>query len=74
MLTIQEIKSLSDPELQVELAKSKRELVKLKLAVKMGQEKATHKVTAMKKYIAVIKTIIRAFEIEKANQTEPVKA
>ena len=73
MLTIQEIKSLSDKELQVELAKSKRELVKLKLAVKMGQEKATHKVTAMKKQIAVIKTVMRMFEIENANSSESVK-
>lgn len=73
MLTIQEIKSLSDKELYAELSKSKRELLKLKLAVKMGQEKATHKVTAMKKYIAVIMTTMRTFEIDKSNKTDSVK-
>lgn len=67
MLTNQEIKSLSDQELQVELAKAERDLVKLKLAVKMGQEKATHKVRKMKKYVAVIKTIMRSYSLNSLN-------
>jgi len=66
MLTIQEIRGLSDQELRAELAKAERELVKLKLAVKMGQEKATHKVRETKNMIAVIKTVMREYEIEKA--------
>lgn len=62
MLTIQEIRNLSDTELKAELEKSGRELVKLKLSVKMGQEKATHKVTSMKKYLAQLNTIITEFK------------
>ena len=74
MLTTQEIISLSDQELRAELAKAQRDLVKLKLAVKMGQEKATHKVTKMKKYVAMIKTVIRLYELENLEKQESVKA
>lgn len=74
MLTTQEIISLSNQELQAELNKSKRELVKLKLAVKMGQEKATHKVTQMKKYVAVIKTVMRYYELEAQEKQETANA
>lgn len=70
MLTIQEIKVLSDKELESELTKARRELVRLRLAVKAGQEKATHKVTTYKKYVAQLNTLIKAFEIEAANKQE----
>ena len=62
MLTIQEIKGFSDKELDLELSKAKKELVKLKLGVKMGQEKATHKVREMKKQVAMLKTVMSAFQ------------
>ena len=73
MLTIQELRNLSDTEIQTELAKTRRELVRLKLAVKVGQEKATHKVTITKKYVAVINTVIKEFEKEsKGKQKEAI--
>lgn len=74
MLTIQEIKALSDQELRNELVKAKKELLALKLGVKMGQEKATHKVRALKKQVAMLKTVMSAFEKGKLSVKEAVLA
>lgn len=74
MLTIQEIKALSDQELRNELVKAKRELLALKLGVKMGQEKATHKVRALKKQVAMLKTVMNTFKKEQSNVKAAVKA
>lgn len=68
MLTLSEIRNLSDTEIQAELNKAGRDLIKLKLSVRMGQEKATHKVTEAKRYIAKLNTVINQFKKEKVSQ------
>lgn len=69
MLTIQEIRALSDKELTTELAKARRELVRLKLAVRSGQEKATHKVRSYKNYVARLSTVVKTFELEASHKS-----
>lgn len=58
MLSLPELKTLAEKELEKLILESKKELLKLKLMSKSGQLKATHKIRNLKKYIAQIFTTL----------------
>jgi ribosomal protein L29 len=58
MLTIQEIRQLSQTELHKEIDNAGRELMKIKMDLESGYAKGSHKATELKKYIARCNTII----------------
>lgn len=59
MLTLQEIRQLTDADLKDELAKSSRELTKLKMDMENGYTKEIHNLKLHKQYIARLKTVSR---------------
>lgn len=58
MLTNQELRQLPNKELQEELARSARELMKAKIDHKSGTLKETHKLKELKRAIARMKTVM----------------
>ena len=58
MLTIKELSKATDKELAHELQQARRSLLKFKMGVKSGQEKAINKIPEFKKYIAQILTVM----------------
>jgi len=58
MQTIQELRQLSNGEIQEELKKSSRELMKARLEHATGTLKETHKLKSLRRYIAQLKTIL----------------
>lgn len=59
MLTKQEIRQLSDRDLQEELLKTRRELLKTQLNFRSGHNKESHTIRNHRRYIAQLKTIKR---------------
>jgi len=59
MLTLQEVRQLQDNELNEEISKASRELIKLKMDVENKYTKETHSLKNYKKYVAQLKTIQR---------------
>jgi ribosomal protein L29 len=57
MLTIQELRQLQEKELQEELTKSSREMMKTKIEKSNGTLKESHRLKEIKRYIAVLKTV-----------------
>jgi ribosomal protein L29 len=57
MLTVEELKKLKDQDFQRELDQSQHELAKVKIQVIDQNKSQNHKIKALKKYIAQIKTI-----------------
>lgn len=57
MLTIQELRGLSDKELHEELSKAQKKLMELRMKHSLGQLKETHELQGLKQLIARIKTI-----------------
>lgn len=57
MLTIEDLKKLSAKDLQAELIKSSTEVAQRKLRVRLGEDKQSHMITGIKKYIARIITL-----------------
>lgn len=74
MITLDELKHMTEKELLEEYKKSKLELLKLRLRVSARQNKETSKLKELRKYIARIKTLKRMREMEQApeNPTSPV--
>lgn len=66
MLTVEEIRKMSEKELLEELRRSKLDLLKARLGVASRQMKETSKLKALRKYIARIKTFKRMLKIEQA--------
>lgn len=58
MLTLAELQNLNSKELQAELLKARRELLKITLLVKTRQDKKSHLIRGYKRYIAQILTIL----------------
>jgi len=65
MLTLQEIRQLTDGDLNEELSKASRELIKLKMDLGNGYTKEIHSVKNHKQYIAQLKTVARENLTEK---------
>lgn len=63
MLTLQEIRQLTEADLKEEISKASRELIKLKMDLSNAYTKEIHNFKKYKKYIAQLKTI------EKENKT-----
>lgn len=61
-----ELVSISLEELAKLLQEARRELVKIQMGVKTGQEKNTSKYPAQRKYVAQILTAMRSKEISEA--------
>lgn len=57
MITIAEIRQLSDKELEGELARSLKELMVIKMNVEENASKESHKIRLLKRHVARIKTI-----------------
>lgn len=57
--TLQELISLSEKELHLELEKARKELTQIQLGVKTQHIKDSHKIHEMKRYIAQILTILK---------------
>lgn len=73
MLTIQEIRQLSDKELSNEIDTASRELLKIKMDLENGYAKGNHQAKQLKTHIARCKTIMRETEIQKKEIKAPVK-
>lgn len=67
MLTLQEIRQLTDKDLIEELEKASRDLLKYKMDLEGGYAKEIHNVRNLKKYIAHLKTV------QKENELNPVQ-
>ena len=65
MLTLQEIRQLTDKDLMEELDKASRDLLRIKMDLEGGYAKEIHTARNLKKYIAKLKTI------NKENETAP---
>lgn len=63
MLNITELRKLSVVELRKELEKTQFQFGHLRFALKAGQEKASHKLAQVKKYIAHIHTVTTEKEL-----------
>jgi ribosomal protein L29 len=57
MLTLQELKKLSEKELNEEFAQASKDLFKTKFEVSTGSSKANHEIGNLRKYRAQIKTV-----------------
>jgi large subunit ribosomal protein L29 len=57
MLTLQEIRQLSDKNLREEITSAQNDLLKIQFEVRNGSSKESHKVRQLKKQIARLKTI-----------------
>ncbi|MFH1720709.1 MAG: 50S ribosomal protein L29 [Patescibacteria group bacterium] len=58
MVDLEELQKIPLKSLLKELGEARIELFKVKFEVETGQEKASHKIKKLKKYIAQILTII----------------
>ncbi len=58
MLTKQELRQLKDKELNEELTKSSAELLRTRMEIQNGYSKDSHKLTNLKKYVALLNTVI----------------
>lgn len=68
MVTLDELKHMKDVELEGELARAHLELYKLSISIASRQSKETSKLKALRKYIALVKTIKRALAVEKIRE------
>ena len=59
MLSNQELRQLGSSELLKEIAKSSRDLMKIKMDLENGYSKESSKATKLRRYIARMKTIER---------------
>lgn len=67
MLSLQELKSMSDKELNEELVKAKKLMMELTMKKTLGQLKETHLITQTTQVIARIKTLQTQYEgVERA--------
>jgi ribosomal protein L29 len=73
MLTLQEIRQLTDRDLYEELEKASRDLLKFKMDLEGGYAKEIHKVRNLKRYIANLKTIQKENELNPIESKEPKK-
>lgn len=64
MLSIQELRSSTNKELLLELEKSRKDLVKIRIHVKTKHEKDSTKVTKAKRYVAQILSVLKSLEKE----------
>ena len=64
MLTLQELRQLTDKDLKDEFQKASRDLLKLKMDLESGYTKEIHNVKGLKKYIAKLKTVEKENELE----------
>jgi ribosomal protein L29 len=67
MLTKQELRQLQGKELQEELAKTSRDLMKTKLEHASKTLKETHLLRGLRRYLSRMKTIVRENEIGAAS-------
>jgi len=70
MLTKQEIRQLTDKDLQQELNTASRELLKIKMDLESGYAKGSHKAKALKKYIAILLTVRKENEMIEQKKKE----
>ncbi len=66
MLTLQELRQLTDADLTHELEQTSRDLVKLQMDLESGYSKESHNKKKYRAYIAQVKTV------QKENQSKPV--
>ena len=64
MLSIQELRSSTKKELLLELAKVRKEMLKIRINLRTKQEKNTSKAKVTKHYIAKILTILKDIKDE----------
>ena len=70
MLTLQEIRQLTDQDLKEELTKTSRDLIKIKMDLEGGYAKEIHTARNLKRHIAHLETIKRENAL---NPVEPKK-
>ena len=61
MKTYKEIQEMNEKDIVLALKQAKEDLFKISFAVKAGQDKAVHKVSQLKKYVARLHTFTRTF-------------
>jgi ribosomal protein L29 len=73
MLTLNELKKLSEQELKDEFAKASKDLFKTRFEVRTGSSKANHEISKLRKYRAQIKTIQNELERKEKAESESLK-
>ncbi len=74
MLPFVELRKLNLKDLNAELQKARRNWLSAKLSVKMSQDKKSHLITANKRYIAQILTLMNALaKQEPTEEASPKK-
>lgn len=68
MLTKEEIRKLSDKDLDAEIAEANAKLVKLSVSLNSRETKSVAQLKILRKYIARIKTIKRELDIPEAKE------
>jgi ribosomal protein L29 len=68
MVALDELKKMTDKELEEELQRSGLDLLKLRLGVSSRQIKETSKLKALRKYMARIKTLKRMLKVEQIKE------
>lgn len=66
--TAQDLKQMTELELENELKKAGMDLYKLRLAVTARQSKETFKLKALRKHIARIKTVQKLMKLERIKE------
>lgn len=74
MLTTQEIRQLTDKDLQNEVAVFSRKLLEIDMELRGNQSAEIHKKHQFRKYIARLKTIEREHQLATAKQSEQAAA
>ncbi len=73
MISIEELKSMNQKELNEELKKAKLELLKVRLAVASRQSKESSKIKSLKKHIARVKMLKNSLAMEQIKENPIAK-
>lgn len=66
MFTIEELRKIDVKKIEEEISNTEKALYKVRFEVKTGQEKGHNKISANKKYITRMKTILQERQTEEA--------
>ena len=64
MLTLQEIRQLSEKALTEEITSAENDLLKIQFDIRNGSSKESHKIRQLKKYVARLKTLQKELKVE----------
>lgn len=74
MITLEELRKLSEKELDSELVKTSQDLLKLRLGISVKQSTETDKIKRLKRYVARIRTLKNFLKKDQLNSIPAIKA